>query len=73
MTTTNRVLACTIGLMCGYRTGPGVAEVHLKETDVFYVLDGAATFVTGGKVQGVTSTDPLQPRVSHFVVKVLKS
>jgi quercetin dioxygenase-like cupin family protein len=63
-------------VMCGYRTGPGVAEVHLKETDVFYVLDGAATFITGGKVQGLTSTDPLQPRaksleggVAHQLVK----
>jgi mannose-6-phosphate isomerase-like protein (cupin superfamily) len=63
-------------VMCGYRTGPGEAEVHLKETDVFYVLDGAATFVTGGKVQGLTSTDPLQPRaksleggVAHTLVK----
>jgi quercetin dioxygenase-like cupin family protein len=53
-------------VMCGYRTGPGVAEVHLKETDVFYVLDGAATFVTGGKVQGLTSTDPLQPRAKSL-------
>jgi len=27
------------------RTGPGQVEVHDKETDTFYVLDGEATFV----------------------------
>src|SRR5215813_3055267 len=34
------------------RTGPGQVEVHVKETDIFYVTDGAATFVTGGKMIG---------------------
>jgi glc operon protein GlcG len=32
------------------REKPGMAEVHALDTDVIYVLDGAATFVTGGKV-----------------------
>jgi uncharacterized protein GlcG (DUF336 family)/mannose-6-phosphate isomerase-like protein (cupin superfamily) len=32
------------------RDGPGEAEVHLAEADIFYVLDGAATFVTGGEL-----------------------
>ena len=32
------------------RTGPGEVEIHTKETDVIYVLDGAATFVTGGTI-----------------------
>jgi glc operon protein GlcG len=32
------------------RDGPGEAEVHLADTDIFYVLDGAATFVTGGEL-----------------------
>ena len=30
------------------REAPGVAEIHVKDTDVIYVLEGAATFVTGG-------------------------
>jgi mannose-6-phosphate isomerase-like protein (cupin superfamily) len=47
---------------CSNRTGPGVVEIHTKETDVIYVLDGSATFVTGGKALDVTSTNPLQPR-----------
>ncbi|HKG13656.1 MAG TPA: heme-binding protein [Pyrinomonadaceae bacterium] len=32
------------------REKPGMAEVHAQDTDVIYVLDGAATFVTGGSV-----------------------
>ncbi|MCC7412413.1 MAG: heme-binding protein [Gammaproteobacteria bacterium] len=32
------------------RDGPGDAEVHLDDTDIFYVLDGSATFVTGGEL-----------------------
>lgn len=30
------------------RTGPGIVEVHLKETDVMYFIEGSATLVTGG-------------------------
>lgn len=30
------------------RTAPGQAEVHLRDTDIIYVLEGSATFVTGG-------------------------
>ncbi len=32
------------------REGPGQAEVHDKDTDIIYVLDGTATVVTGGTV-----------------------
>ena len=32
------------------REKPGMAEVHTLDTDVIYVLDGTATFVTGGNV-----------------------
>jgi uncharacterized protein GlcG (DUF336 family)/mannose-6-phosphate isomerase-like protein (cupin superfamily) len=32
------------------RTAPGMAELHLWETDVFYVMEGTATFVTGGTI-----------------------
>ena len=30
-------------------TRPGMAEVHARDTDIFYVLDGTATLVTGGR------------------------
>ena len=32
------------------RDGPGRAEIHLTETDIFYVLDGSAALVTGGEL-----------------------
>jgi mannose-6-phosphate isomerase-like protein (cupin superfamily) len=32
------------------REGPGKAEVHLRDTDIIYVLEGSATIVTGGTV-----------------------
>src|ERR1700678_1123099 len=33
-----------------YRTAVGPAAVHEKEAEMFYVLDGSATLVTGGKL-----------------------
>ncbi|MGH8308884.1 MAG: heme-binding protein [Steroidobacteraceae bacterium] len=30
------------------RDGPGQAEIHTTDTDVFYILEGAATVITGG-------------------------
>ncbi|HEV8394995.1 MAG TPA: ankyrin repeat domain-containing protein [Vicinamibacterales bacterium] len=42
------------------RTGPGQVEVHDKETDIFYVVDGEATFVTGGKMIGGKLARPNQ-------------
>src|SRR4051812_19974883 len=38
------------------RTGPGQVEVHDKETDVFHIMDGEATLVTGGKMIGGKQT-----------------
>ena len=32
------------------REGPGMVEVHTRDTDILYVLEGAATVVTGGTV-----------------------
>jgi quercetin dioxygenase-like cupin family protein len=45
-----------------HRDGPGQVEVHTTETDVFYVTDGSATFVTGGKMIGGKTTAPAQIR-----------
>lgn len=42
------------------RTVAGQVEIHAKETDIFYILDGAATFVTGGTVIGGRETGPNQ-------------
>ncbi len=40
-------------IMTGHRVQPGIVEIHDHDTDIFYVVDGSATFVTGG-----TPVDP---------------
>ena len=42
------------------RTSAGQVEIHDKETDTFYVLDGEATFVTGGMMIGGRVSRPNQ-------------
>jgi mannose-6-phosphate isomerase-like protein (cupin superfamily) len=38
-------------VMAGHRDdAKGAAEIHVKDTDVFYILEGSATFVTGGEL-----------------------
>src|SRR5882724_1444618 len=43
-----------------HRDKAGQVEVHDKETDVIYIIDGTATFVTGGKMVGGKMTRPGQ-------------
>jgi glc operon protein GlcG len=40
------------------RDAPGEAEVHTRDTDLIYVQDGTATFVTGGTVVEPRTTAP---------------
>src|SRR5205823_13486604 len=40
------------------RDAAGQAEVHVKDTDIIYMLDGSTTFVTGGTVVGGKTTAP---------------
>jgi quercetin dioxygenase-like cupin family protein len=42
------------------RDKAGQVEVHEKETDIFYVTDGEATFLTGGKMIGGKLSRPGQ-------------
>jgi glc operon protein GlcG len=35
------------------REGPGMAEIHTRDTDIAYVIHGSATLVTGGTAVGV--------------------
>jgi len=44
------------------RTAAGQVEVHTKETDIFYVVDGEATIVTGGTMVGGKETQANQLR-----------
>jgi quercetin dioxygenase-like cupin family protein len=43
-----------------HRDKGGQVEVHEKESDILYIIDGAATFVTGGTMVGGKSTRPGQ-------------
>ena len=45
-----------------HRTSAGQSEVHDKDTDVFYVIEGSATFVTGGKLVAGKTTAPGETR-----------
>jgi glc operon protein GlcG len=40
------------------REAPGMAEVHTRDTDIIHVLEGSATFVTGGAVVDGKTTAP---------------
>jgi len=43
-----------------HREKAGQVEVHDKETDVLYIIEGEATFVTGGKMVAGKVTQPGQ-------------
>ena len=44
------------------RKEAGISEYHDKENDTFYILDGSATFVTGGEMVDSKVTEPGQRR-----------
>jgi mannose-6-phosphate isomerase-like protein (cupin superfamily) len=46
------------------REGTGMAEVHTRDTDIAYVLQGSATLVTGGTPLELKSTGPEELRGS---------
>jgi mannose-6-phosphate isomerase-like protein (cupin superfamily) len=48
--------------MLSFRSRDGEAEVHENFADVFYVLDGRATLVTGGTVAGAVRIGPGETR-----------
>ena len=56
------VRAPNLTVMVVTRTSAGEVEVHDKETDTFHVLEGSATFVTGGTMIGGRVTEPYQQR-----------
>jgi mannose-6-phosphate isomerase-like protein (cupin superfamily) len=41
-----------------YRNGPAPASVHEQEAELFYVIDGSATIVTGGTLTEERRTNP---------------
>jgi mannose-6-phosphate isomerase-like protein (cupin superfamily) len=49
-------------VMASRREKPGPVEIHTYETDVFYIVDGTAMFVTGGTCADAKVTEPGQLR-----------
>jgi glc operon protein GlcG len=50
-----------------HREMDGIAEIHTLDTDLIYVLDGAATLTTGGRVLDAKPTEPNEFRGSTIV------
>ena len=49
-------------VQAGHRVEPGEVELHEHETDIFYVLEGSAKFVTGGTIVEPKTVSPGQIR-----------
>jgi mannose-6-phosphate isomerase-like protein (cupin superfamily) len=54
------VSAPDVIVLGAHRAVNGQVEVHDKETDVIYIIDGAGTFVAGGKMEGGKISRPDQ-------------
>ena len=49
------------------RDAPGEVEIHDRDTDIIYVLDGSATFVTGGEAKESRTTAPGETRAKNIL------
>ena len=45
-----------------HREEPGMVEIHTRDTDIIYILDGSATLVTGGTAIDAKTIDPEEIR-----------
>ena len=45
-----------------HRDEPGIVEVHTRDTDIIYILDGSATLVTGGTLIDAKTIEPEEIR-----------
>ena len=50
------------------RTANGNIEIHEKETDIFYVMDGSATLIAGG-----TAVEPKATRPGQMTAKDIRN
>jgi mannose-6-phosphate isomerase-like protein (cupin superfamily) len=63
-------------VLTSHRDGPGKAEIHAHDTDIFLIIDGTADFVTGGSVvdlktraNGESSGKEITGGETHHLVK----
>jgi mannose-6-phosphate isomerase-like protein (cupin superfamily) len=45
-----------------HRNEPGIVEVHTRDTDIIYMLEGVATLVTGGTIVDAKTIEPEEIR-----------
>jgi len=48
------------------REAPGEVEIHDRDTDIIYVLEGSANFVTGGEAKESRTTAPGETRAKNI-------
>ena len=48
------------------RDAPGEVEIHDRDTDIVYVLEGSANFVTGGEAKESRTTAPGETRAKNI-------
>ena len=53
-------------IMAAQRTAAGEAELHALDRDILHVLEGSATFVTGGTLVGAHETAPGETRATSI-------
>ena len=54
-------------IQAGRREVAGEVEVHDSDTDIFYILEGSATFVTGGNPVEARTVAPGETRAREIV------
>ena len=54
-------------VQAGHRIEPGEVEIHDQDTDIFYILEGSATFVTGGKPVETRTVSPGETRGKELI------
>jgi len=54
-------------VQAGRRIEPGEVEIHDQDTDIFYILEGSATFVTGGKAVETRIVSPGETRGKELI------
>ena len=54
-------------VQAGRRVESGEVEIHDHDTDIFYIVDGSATFVTGGKAVDTRTVGPGEIRAKEIV------
>jgi mannose-6-phosphate isomerase-like protein (cupin superfamily) len=53
-------------VQAGRRVTSGTVEIHAYDTDIFYIVGGTATFVTGGTAVGQTNAGPGEDRAESI-------